>query len=214
MYLDRVGSRLAIMLADEDDATLMRRYRDGDVSAFELLYGRHKAVLYRYLYRLCHGAELCNDVFQETWSKVIDARHQYTARAQFRTYLLSIAHNCAIDHLRRSNRLQAHELEDSAVIAETVADDHDRPDMLLSVAQLQNEFQHVLQSLPHQQREVFVLYEDAGLSLAEIAEVTGIPIETAKSRLRYAVKKLRESLRQYNPATPSTLPGLAPKAVI
>ena len=212
LFPDAQASRSLRTMGEEvDDATLMERYRDGDVAAFEALYARHKVVLYRYLHRLCHGAELCNDVFQETWSKVIDAHERYTARAQFRTYLLRIAHNCAIDHLRRTNRQQATEVEDAASLDNAVDVDQDRPEALVAVAQLQSEFHQALRLLPPDQREVFVLYEDAGLSLAEIADVTGANVETVKSRLRYAVKKLRESLRQFAPVTSEL--AVAPQAV-
>src|SRR5262245_30827409 len=78
-----------------DDTALMLRYRDGDVRAFEVLYARHKGALHRYLQRLCRNREACNDLFQETWSKLITTKHRYEARAQFTTFLFHIAHNCA-----------------------------------------------------------------------------------------------------------------------
>ena len=87
-----------------DDATLMLRYRDGDVRAFEILYERHKGPLYRYLQRMCRRREVANDLFQEVWSKVIASRERYEVRAQFNTFLFRIAHNCAIDYFRRSGR--------------------------------------------------------------------------------------------------------------
>src|SRR5262245_2136467 len=87
-----------------DDSALMLRYRDGDVRAFETLYARHKGGLYRYLQRLCRQRETVNDLFQEVWSKVIASRGRYEVRAQFTTFLFHIAHNCAMDYFRRSER--------------------------------------------------------------------------------------------------------------
>jgi len=189
------------MIAD-DDASLMLSYAKGDMAAFERLYARHKTGLYRYLQRLCREGDLANDVFQETWGKVIEARSRYDARASFKTYLFRVAHNCAVDHLRRLNRWTAREGADLDSALDVVADGP-QPEQQLSAAQFSAEFQTALHDLPDEQRAVFVLYEDAELSLAEIATVTGCNAETAKSRLRYAIKKLRQALMQFNPATQS-----------
>jgi RNA polymerase sigma-70 factor (ECF subfamily) len=185
--------------ADEDGA-LMLRYKSGDTRAFEILYTKHKGALYRYLQRICRNREACNDLFQETWSKVITNRQRYEVRAQFTTYLFHIAHNCAIDYFRRAERQHigrtddVNELHDRLPSAET-----DRPENQLSEAQLQAAFKKALQELPEEQRNVFVLREETGLTLEEIGEITGVTMETAKSRLRYALGKLRSALKQYRP---------------
>jgi RNA polymerase sigma-70 factor (ECF subfamily) len=183
-----------------DDATLMLRYRDGDVRAFELLYERHKGPLYRYLQRMCGRREVADDLFQEVWSKVIASRSRYEARAQFNTFLFRIAHNSAIDYFRRSGRPHENAAQDIDEVAEQVgAAEHERPDAALSEAQVRSDFRRALAELPAEQRDVFVLYEESGLSLEEIGRVTGVAMETAKSRLRYAVGKLRTALRQHRP---------------
>lgn len=185
----------------ETDSALMLRYRDGDVRAFEMLYERHKGPLYRYLLRMCRNPEVANDLFQEVWGKVIASRARYEVRAQFNTFLFRIAHNSAVDHFRRSGRQQASHTEDVADLEETLAGaDSERPDAKLSEAQLQAAFRQALQQLPQEQRDVFVLYEETGLSLEEIGKITGVAMETAKSRLRYALTKLRAALRPYESA--------------
>ena len=185
-----------------DDSALMLRYRDGDAHAFEQLYARHKGSLYRYLQRLCRDTEVANDVFQEVWGKVIASRERYEPRAQFNTFLFRIAHNCAIDHFRRVGRVAPHQLSDVDELAEVLAgEDADRPDMRASESQLNQAFRQALDALPPEQRDVFVLYEESGLSLEEIGRVTGVAMETAKSRLRYAVTKLRAALKQHQPAS-------------
>lgn len=185
-----------------DDSALMIRYRDGDVRAFELLYARHKGPLYRYLQRLCRDMDVANDVFQEVWGKVIASRERYEPRAQFNTFLFRIAHNCAIDYFRRTGKVAASQVADVDELQEVLAgSDADRPESRASEAQVQEAFKRALDALPAEQRDVFVLYEESGLSLEEIGKVTGVAMETAKSRLRYAVNKLRAALKQHQPAS-------------
>ena len=187
-------------VAVTDDATLMLRYRDGDARAFELLYERHKGPLYRYLQRMCGRREVADDLFQEVWSKVIASRSRYEVRAQFNTFLFRIAHNCAVDYFRRSGRPHENAAQDVDEIAEEIgAAEHERPDAALSEAQVRSDFRRALAELPPEQRDVFVLYEESGLTLEEIGRITGVAMETAKSRLRYAVGKLRTALRQHRP---------------
>jgi RNA polymerase sigma-70 factor, ECF subfamily len=185
-----------------DDSVLMLRYRDGDMRAFEILYSRHKGPLYRYLQRLCRDPDVANDLFQEVWGKVIASRERYEPRAQFNTFLFRIAHNCAIDYFRRSGRVSPSQLADVSELEEVLpGSDLDRPETQLSELQVKADFKRALESLPEEQRDVFVLYEEIGLSLEEIGKVTGVAMETAKSRLRYAVSKLRTALKHHQPAS-------------
>ena len=187
-------------VAATDDATLMLRYRDGDARAFEILYERHKGPLYRYLQRMCGRREVADDLFQEVWSKVIASRGRYEARAQFNTFLFRIAHNCAVDHFRRSGRPHEGAAQDIDDVAEQIGGaEHEQPDAALSEAQVRQDFRRALEQLPAEQRDVFVLYEESGLTLEEIGRITGVAMETAKSRLRYAVGKLRGALKQHRP---------------
>jgi RNA polymerase sigma-70 factor (ECF subfamily) len=187
-------------VAVTDDTTLMLRYRDGDARAFELLYERHKGPLYRYLQRMCGRREVADDLFQEVWSKVIASRSRYEVRAQFNTFLFRIAHNCAIDYFRRSGRPHENAAQDIDDVAEQIgAAEHERPDAALSEAQVRSDFRRALAELPAEQRDVFVLYEESGLTLEEIGRITGVAMETAKSRLRYAVGKLRTALSKHRP---------------
>jgi RNA polymerase sigma-70 factor, ECF subfamily len=185
-----------------DDSTLMLRYRDGELRAFEMLYSRHKGALYRYLQRLCRDGEAANDLFQEVWSKVIASRERYEVRAQFNTYLFRIAHNCAIDYFRRTGKLSAGQVADVNELEEVLpGNEADRPDAQASQSEVKAAFKRALDDLPAEQRDVFVLYEESGLSLEEIGKVTGVAMETAKSRLRYAVSKLRAALKHHQPAS-------------
>ena len=123
----------------------MLRYRDGDVRAFEILYARHKGPLYRYLQRLCRNRQTADDLFQEVWGKVIASRSRYEVRAQFNTFLFRIAHNCAIDHFRRTGRPQEKFAQDVDDMAEELgAADHERPESMASEAQLREDFRKAL----------------------------------------------------------------------
>jgi RNA polymerase sigma-70 factor (ECF subfamily) len=192
-----------------DDTTLMLRYRDGDVRAFELLYERHKGALYRYLQRLCRSPEMANDLFQEVWSKVIASRERYEARAKFTTFLFHIAHNCAIDQFRRAGRPQEHGTLDVDALADELSGPaQESPDAALAESQLRADFKRALDALPAEQRDVFLLYEETGLGLEDIGRITGVAMETAKSRLRYALSKLRGALRQHqSPSLQSSVPS-------
>ncbi|WP_129776627.1 RNA polymerase sigma factor [Peristeroidobacter soli] len=197
-----VGAAVSTIGSAPDDATLMLRYRKGDVRAFEILYERHKGALYRYLNRLCRSPEVANDLFQEVWSKVIASRERYEARARFTTFLFHIAHNCAIDYFRRAGRPQEKGAQDVDAMADELSGpSHESPDAALAEAQLRADFKRALDELPAEQRDVFLLYEETGLGLEDIGRITGVAMETAKSRLRYALAKLRGALRQHQSPT-------------
>ena len=173
-----------------EDSALMLRYRDGDVAAFETLYKRHNDALYRYLLRLCRHPNSAEDVFQEVWGKIIKARENYRATAKFTTFLYRVAHNCFIDHIRRNKRhTQTVDIE-----PDTQAGSSETPEMATERDLARRRLIVALQELPDEQRDVFLLHEEAGLSLDQIASVTDSNRETAKSRLRYAIKKLRVAI--------------------
>jgi RNA polymerase sigma-70 factor (ECF subfamily) len=170
-----------------DDSALMLRYCDGDVAAFEVLYRRHKDALFRYLLRLCQQRSSAEDVFQEVWSKIVRARGSYRPTAKFTTFLYRVAHNCFIDHVRRDKRHgQVADVE-----PDSQPDPADLPEIETERSLARRRLEAALKDLPDEQRDVFLLREEAGLSLDQIAVVTDTNRETAKSRLRYAVGKLR-----------------------
>lgn len=183
------------MVEPEDDAELMRRYARGELAAFERLYERHRAALHRFLVRQTRDPELAGDLFQETWGKVIAYRERYEERAQFRTFLFHVARNCWLDALRARGRdvtwaAQTIEPDDA-----TLFDAHARGPEAHAVAASEGErLRAALARLPDAQREAFLLHEEAGLTIEEVARVTGVGAETAKSRVRYALSKLRAAL--------------------
>ena len=187
-------------LSDElDDETLMLRYRDGDTAAFSDLYHRHKGSLYRYLLRQCNQETLAEELFQEVWLTLIRQRAGYQVRARFTTYLYRMARHRLIDSLRRNRRRAEYLTDDDPDTLDTLAaDPRWQPEQQTDSALLADRLLAALGTLPDVQREVFLLRAEAGLSLEEIADVTGVTRETAKSRLRYALNKLRHRLETVN----------------
>lgn len=173
-----------------DDCALMLRYADGDTLAFETLYARHNDALYRYLLRLCYHRPTAEDIFQETWGKIVKARKGYRPTARFRTWLFRIAHNCFIDHVRRNGR-HAHDVE---LDPEAWCSEVEAPDVATERLLARRRLEKALMEIPAEQREAFLLHEEGGLAIDQIATVTGVDREAAKSRLRYAVRKLRVAI--------------------
>lgn len=168
----------------------MMRYASGDAAAFETLYGRHKGPLYRYLLRQCGNRALADDLFQDTWSKAIAARKRYEPKAKFTTWLYRIAHNNLVDHWRRNAR---------SAPDDPVAD-HADPEKEAARDEQHQSLRSAIATLPLEQRTALLLHEERGMNLEQIAEVTGCGRETVKSRLRYALAKLRDHLLIEEPA--------------
>jgi RNA polymerase sigma-70 factor (ECF subfamily) len=179
------------------DESLMLAYAGGDAAAFDALYLRHKGPLYRFVLRSVKATGEAEEIFQDVWMRAIEARARYEPRAKFTTWLYTIAHNRLVDHWRSKGLTVVVPLEGDGDDAPTLdppagpsAEPHRRAEGRESVARLLA----ALAALPAAQREAFLLHEENGLPVAEIAAVTGVPEETAKSRLRYAMNKLREAM--------------------
>jgi len=186
-------------MTEATDEELMSRYRDGDAQAFELLYARHKGPVYRYLLRQCGVASMAEELFQDVWMSLIKARNRYEVRAKFTTWLYTLAHHRVIDHYRRQAAGMPFSYDDDpddTPLIEQVADSEVRhPENEFERRRQAQQLLNLLAQLPEAQREAFLLREESGLSLGEIAEVTGVNMETAKSRLRYALAKLRQGMK-------------------
>ncbi|MCI0507071.1 MAG: sigma-70 family RNA polymerase sigma factor, partial [Gammaproteobacteria bacterium] len=178
------------------DEELMTNYSLGDMAAFDELYHRNKAALYRYFLRQTRQAALAEEFAHEVWLRVINARQSYLPKAKFTTYLFQIAHNCLVDHFRKLST--SHEIDCGEPFIEAVASNSaDDPEAAAGNTQIQRALLRLIQELPAEQREVFLLKEEANLSIEEIASVISENPETVKSRMRYAVKKLKEGLQEY-----------------
>jgi len=179
------------------DEDLMLAYAAGDAAAFDALYARHKGGVYRYLLRQSRQAGIADELFQDVWANLIRARTSYRPTAKFTTWLYRLAHNRMIDHYRAAGVVTLVSADDDAhadLVSEMAADARDEPELRAGNRELGERLKEAVAALPAAQREAFLLHQEGGLSLAEIAELTDVGVETVKSRLRYAMSKLRSDL--------------------
>jgi RNA polymerase sigma-70 factor (ECF subfamily) len=192
----------AIVAAPRDE-DLMLAYAADDATAFDTLYARHKGGVYRYLLRQCAHAGVADELFQDVWMSVIRSRATYVPSAKFTTWLYRIAHHRLIDHWRASGHVElvtagsgncadnGAEGEAEDPLAAVPAREADEPEARAGTRELSRRLAAACAALPAVQREAFLLHQEGGLELAEIAALTGAGVETVKSRIRYAVAKLR-----------------------
>jgi RNA polymerase sigma-70 factor (ECF subfamily) len=186
------------------DEALMLAYRDGEGAAFEALYARWRGPLYRYFLRQCGHAGQADELFQDVFMRVIGAAAGYEPTAKFTTWLFRIAHNRLIDHWRKLGREPVDPLDsgregedgDDGAFDPPAPDDV-VPERELERSELRKALIAALNELPEVQREAFLLAEEGGLTLEEIATISGVGRETIKSRLRYATAKLRRKLEPW-----------------
>jgi RNA polymerase sigma-70 factor (ECF subfamily) len=202
--------------AGEADETLMLAYAAGDAGAFNRLYQRHERPVYRFLLRSLGSARrnhrdaaaAADDLLQETWLAVIRNAASYVPSARFTTWLYAIARSKLIDYWRVRDPLAAGALsldgsvdaanDDAITLAETLpAADHVRPDVQAMARATASAFIAAVEQLPLPQREAFLLHAEGGLSVEELAATTGVGFETAKSRLRYAMSRLRSAMEAW-----------------
>jgi RNA polymerase sigma-70 factor (ECF subfamily) len=181
----------------------MLRFQGGDVRAFEDLVRRHRNPVFSSLLRLVRERGRAEDLCQETFLRLVRAAEGWQPRAPFRTWLYAVARNLAFDDARRQAFRRTEPLDDPSRAA--AASDDPPPDRAAEAALVRPKLEAALASLPDAQREVFLLREHAGLKFQEIAEVTGVPENTVKSRMRYALEALREKLEALGvgPETPA-----------
>jgi RNA polymerase sigma-70 factor (ECF subfamily) len=172
------------------DEELMQRYRDGDAQAFDDLYGRYRGPVYRYVTRLLGAGHDIDGIVQDCWLRVIHRRDSWTPGSPFRAWLFRIAHNRAVDVLRSCARSPV----DAAANVSELPDRRHAVEQWQFIRDCIERLLRLLAELPAAQRNAFLLKEEAGLSLQDIAEVSKVGRETVKSRLRYAVGALRRGL--------------------
>jgi len=179
------------MTPESNDIELIESYLNGDAEAFDILYERYKRRLYSYLNRLLPNRHtLADDVFQQTWIKVLKQLPKYKDNERFHGWLTRIAHNVAIDHFRKEkNEVLLEDTESSNLFAAVGSE----PWRELDNVELGKAIAECLAKLVNEQREVFVLRQD-GFSFKEIAKLQGCSINTALGRMQYALRNLRNCM--------------------
>ena len=176
------------------DEQLMLDYAAGDTAAFDALYERHRGRLYRFVRRSVNDAAHADELYQDVWMRIVEARVRYSPQARFTTWMYTIAHNRIVDHWRAKGLVSVSLDEEREVPLEIDAGPAADPARIAQGREALARFGDALAALPLAQREAFLLHEEAGLSAAEIAEASSISMEAAKSPLRYAMNKLREAI--------------------
>jgi len=173
-------------MRERTDEALMKAYANGNMEAFESLYDRHRGPLYRYILRQVGHAATANDLYQGSWEKIIKARKTYRASAPFQAWMYRIAHNHMMDYFRQVRPV-------SDMLPDEIEADIPGPEKQLLDDHRDSDLRRAVKQLPPEQKDALLLKLEAGLDLQTIAEVTGVNRETAKSRLRYAVGKLKKT---------------------
>jgi len=187
------------MARDMTDEELLAAYQQGDAGAFELLLRRHRAPLFTFLLRMLGDRERAEDLAQETFLRIVRGAQAWEQRARFQTWLFTIARNLCVDQSRRDRFRRADSLDepgpdDGPAKIDSVPSREIDPARGAESARLRPVLQRALLALPAEQREVFILREQAGVPFKEIAELVGVNENTVKSRMRYALEGLRKAL--------------------
>jgi RNA polymerase sigma-70 factor (ECF subfamily) len=201
----RAGTEKTPFMGDESDEGLMLRYQKGDVRAFEILLGRHRRPIFNFILRYVGVPAMAEDLLQETFLRVIKGAEAYQRQAKFTTWLYTIARNLCVDASRRGKHRKAASLDtpmdsdgkEGATLLDVVADKAAGADRKVLTKELHGRLRNAIAKLSEDQREVFLMREFLDMPFREIADVVGCPENTVKSRMRYALEKLREELEEY-----------------
>ena len=193
------------MFNDQADEDLMVMYQKGEVRAFEVLLSRHRKPVYNFILRFVGDRETSEDLLQEAFMRVIRGAEAYKRQAKFTTWLYTIARNLCIDQLRKGalrkhpslDSRQSQDGQSGPTLGEQTADSRANVERDATAGELRLRIASAVETLPDDQREVFLMREVANLPFKEIADITGVPENTVKSRMRYALERLQAALSDY-----------------
>jgi RNA polymerase sigma-70 factor (ECF subfamily) len=189
--------------ARASDEALMQRFQQGDSGAFRLLLERHRGGVYNFVLRHVGDQSAAEDLMQDAFLRVVQGAHRYKLESKFTTWLYTIARNLCVDRARKMRFRRHKSLDqptgsgDDPPLGDRVADTRAATDREAIGSELQGQLARAIESLRDEQREVFLMREYANLPFKEIAEVVGVPENTVKSRMRYALEHLRSLLSEY-----------------
>ena len=182
----------------QDDAALVQDYVNGNERALELLIKRHKLRIYNFIYSKVFDRDTAEDIFQETFIKVIKTlkRGVYNEEGKFLPWVMRIAHNLVIDFFRKNNRIPTFDNSEEFDIFQLISDGNPTAEKVMIEEQVVEDLQNLIVQLPDDQKDVLTmrLYKD--MSFKEIAESTGVSINTALGRMRYAIINLRKLIEE------------------
>lgn len=181
------------------DSQLVAQYMEGKESAITALVERHRARLFSYIVVRVHDRDLADDIFQDTFIKVIKSlrKGKYNDEGKFLPWVLRIAHNLIIDHFRKNKRMPVVAATDDFNVVDILSDDVPNREKSMIKEQIEDDLRKLIQELPEDQRKVLIMRHYCDLSFKEIADITGVSINTALGRMRYALINLRKLVDKY-----------------
>ena len=188
------------------DEVLMASFRDGEARAFDVLVVRHRRGLFNFLLRSVGNRSRAEELLQEVFLRVVRSKERYERTAKLTTWLYTIARNLCVDESRRAKFRRTVSLDaprrgledDAPAMVDTVPADQVGTDDAAAAPQIRDRIARAIDLLPEDQREVFLMRQINGLSFKEIGDIVGAPENTVKSRMRYALEKLRQDLADFN----------------
>ncbi|MDO7598858.1 MAG: sigma-70 family RNA polymerase sigma factor [Flavobacteriaceae bacterium] len=190
---------MSVSLIKEKDSVLVKGYINGCERSLAVLIERHKLKIYNFIYSKVFDRDIAEDIFQDTFIKVIKTLRKgaYQEEGKFLPWVMRISHNLVIDHFRKNNRIPIFESKDEFDIFQIIGDDTPNIESSMIDRQVVEDLQKLIIELPDDQREVLTmrLYKD--MSFKEIAETTGVSINTALGRMRYAVINIRKLIEEH-----------------
>ncbi len=183
-----------------NDSELVRLYINGDESALSTLIKRHKIKIYNFIYSKIGDEVLTEDVFQDTFIKVINTlkRGKYNEEGKFLSWVMRIAHNLVIDHFRKENRMPKYDNSGELDIFLLIKDEELNVETKIIKSQIENDVKLLIEELPEEQKEVLKMRHYQDMSFKEIAENTGVSINTSLGRMRYALINLKKMISEKN----------------
>ena len=182
------------------DAVLVRNYMDGDEGALSILINRHKQRIYSFIYSKVYDRDITEDIFQDAFIKVIKNLKlgKYNEEGKFLPWVMRISHNLVIDHFRKNNRMPKFDNSGEFSIFSVLGDSSLNAEKQLIKDQVECDLRRIIEELPEDQKEVLVMRMYKDMSFKEISERTGVSINTALGRMRYALINLRKVIDKNN----------------
>jgi len=187
------------------DESLLERFNGGDAGAFEILLSRYRVPIFNFILRSVRDRHKAEDLMQEVFLRIVRRSKDFKGESKFSTWTYAIARNICIDESRKAKHRRHRSLDvgsrrgdgESAPLVERVASNSHGADRSATSRKLRGEIAEAVELLPEDQREVFLLRQVQGMPFKEIADLVGVPENTVKSRMRYALERLREALIEY-----------------
>ncbi|WP_046744732.1 RNA polymerase sigma factor [Kordia zhangzhouensis] len=182
------------------DSVLVSNYINGDECALGILIERHKQRIYSFIYSKVLDRDITEDIFQDTFIKVINTlkKGNYNEEGKFLPWVMRIAHNLVIDHFRKNNRMPKYDNSGDFNIFSVLSDSNLNAESKIIKTQVENDVRRLVEELPEDQKQVLLMRMYQDLSFKEISEKTGVSINTALGRMRYALINLRKVIDKHN----------------